>query len=379
MANYSTNDAAAKTVFLRLSSSEIRVLLALSVLNREGIVEIRGLFLSRILGISEKTVYRALSTLEKRGYIKRVKRPYRSSVIKVQWDKLKLDIPRVAEGSDTESHVASGEDPYRSKLPSIYVHTILSLVINRIGKAVHQRVMIPNGSYLKPAAAVIQRTANALKLNYAKVIISIFLADYYKSLNQNYKILYPAAWIARMGTIPDEELRIPAGFEKFLEERLRSLEEEDAQIELSFPPDDDPRRRRCPLCGEWILDRKPWGLDKHMRHTCRARPRDETPDECPTCSAPLPRERDAALFHMERCRLRRRMEEIVSGRSSDMVTCSVCRLRVRADLYPFHLTHECQPERWSCSRCGRRLPPSREEMEWHLSLHDLIDGKGERR
>jgi|GEM_PF-6326807 len=347
--------AIGNAIFLRnLSSTDIRILIALADLNRCGVREIRGQFLCRLLNLSEKTVYRSLSALEKKGYIRRVKRPYKPSLITVRWEKLGA-APRIVEAPGEQVQPNQSNSVHvRTKVPSIYVHTNkLCDIRKRIERAVRS-VVVPPTSYLYRRAPVIHRVAHALKLNYVKVIIAILMADYYKTTNPNYEILYPAAWIARMGTLPDEELRIPHGFPQFVEEKLPLLTEKREQIDLNFPPDDNPSWRCCPQCGEWVLDRPLWSLDKHMRYACRARPPDEVPRVCPICGAGLPKERDAVWFHIERCRLRQRLEEIALG----------------------HPARECQPETWFCPKCHRRLPPSREELEWHLSIHDLVEQTG---
>jgi hypothetical protein len=175
-------------------------------------------------GLCDRTVRTAIAELEELGYVRRLHPRL-----------LVLALEDVDRGKEEASEGGSGGAEQASKNQAVgrigkflrrYILTKeeesknnISTVLAKIGRV--QRIKIPETAYLYARAEAVRRVTNTLKLNYAKVVLALLLAEYYKALNADYMITYTAAWIAKVASLPDEEIKVPGpAFVRFLEERL---------------------------------------------------------------------------------------------------------------------------------------------------------------
>lgn len=258
-----------------LQPSVFRVLMYCLAENARGTTEVSLTEVAERLGLCLRTTYRAVWELEKRHYIRRVKRGRRPPLIIVQCPDGQENDPDDAGDSKSdvqENQQLKGLQKLRGRIHTKeQVNNLYKAALTKIA-AVIPKLVIPQKSYLFFQARLIHQTAWMLRLNYAKVILAIILADYYKTLNPDYQIRYAGGWIAKMATLPPNAIRIPERFDMFLEAWLSSHREERPPIPDRAPSRFDPDAEQptmpdvpsrgvllmpsffCPRCGRQIAD-----------------------------------------------------------------------------------------------------------------------------
>lgn len=268
-----------------IQPSSFRILCLIHEMNLLGQTEIRPQHLSQATGICLRTTYGALQELENRNYIKRIKRPRKPSLIIANLNEL-ID----PDDDDQSNQDDSGLHKLQRRiLTKEKIFNSSREIIRRI-EAKFRTIQIPGDAYLYARKRLIHQTAHMLKLHYAKVILAIMLADYYKTLNPDYQIVRAGGWIAKIASLPDTEISIPSGFAEFLESRLSEMNEE-AESHQSFPFSQAPPAvssegptpptgaahstnaiggvAYCPRCGEAFPDR--FEAIRHHERTCVVR------------------------------------------------------------------------------------------------------------
>lgn len=274
-----------------LRPSTFRVFCLILDLNLHGTFEIPAPLLAKRSRLSLKTVTDAIAELVNKHYVIRIRQYRRPSLL-------------IVRGGGEEGGASAGGlkqirflqrvsiilQKLRAVLLTKEEDFILSseAVLKEIASR-YARIKVPVRSYLYSRARLIHQTAYYLKLNYAKVILAIYLADYYKSVNPDYQILYAGGWIAHIASLPESEIVIPKPFVRYLRERLKEEEKEPDLFEAPPPPPPPPAKpplrsggRRpvatnaangfayCPRCAARIPD--DLGSIREHERTCRVRP-----------------------------------------------------------------------------------------------------------
>lgn len=282
-----------------LQPSAFRIYAAIVHLNSQGVTEIPIPLLQQMTGVGSRTAYHALRELEKRNYILRQLRGRRAPLL----------VARVEVDSQTEENQ---KDSGKQKTPSP-VHTIRKKILNtkeavaRIQQR-FARLVIPPSSYLSHKRVLIYQTAHMLKLAYAKVILAILLADYYKTVNSNYVVRFAGGWVAKMALLPEDKIILPNGFADFLETRLDQIEREGHEERMPLLSlDQEPTAHRlmatatsvqCPRCACPLADLA--AIRDHERSCIvRAGPIGEF---CPECRRFIIESAADKEFHRMTCR-----------------------------------------------------------------------------